>query len=265
MFELDNSFVSRRQFVRVTATGLIGSVWAPSLAGNPVSNNKFKAIAFDAFAIFDARSVFRSVQNIFPDKANELFNLWRAKQFEYCWLRTVGIKYVNFWKILEDSLIWSSGKLNIELTVENKKLLMNEYLTLEVWPDVIPALKELKAQGIKLGFLSNMTFEMLESCAKHNGLGEYFQYTISTDKVQAFKPSPTAYHLGIEVMNLEKNEILFVAFAGWDSAGAKWFGYPTYWVNRSQMINEELGVFVDGTGNNLGELINFLAIKSAAK
>lgn len=166
----------------------------------------------------------------------------KAKQFEYCWLRTAGEQYKDFWKVTEDALVYATKKTGVELSTENREQLMNAHLNLDVWPDVIPALKLLKEQGIVLSFLSNMTSEMLTSCVKNSKTGEYFTHIISTDKVESYKPSPVAYQLGIDTLKIKKEEVLFAAFASWDTTGAKWFGYPTFWVNRSGTPNEELGV-----------------------
>lgn len=48
----------------------------------------------------------------------------------------------------------------------------------------------------------------------------------------SYKPDPRAYRLGLDALQLTRNEIVFAAFGGWDAAGATTFGYPTVWVNR---------------------------------
>ena len=63
---------------------------------------------------------------------------------------------------------------------------------------------------------------------------------LTTDRVRVFKPDPHAYQMGLDAFGLKKEEIAFAAFAGWDVAGAKWFGYPTFWVNRANAPAEEL-------------------------
>jgi 2-haloacid dehalogenase len=90
-----------------------------------------------------------------------------------------------------------------------------------------------------------------------------FHHVISTDPIRSFKPDRRAYQLGVDVLGLGKEAILFVAFAGWDVAGSKWFGYPTYWNNRQNATREQLGVTPDGTGESLNELARFLGEPSA--
>jgi 2-haloacid dehalogenase len=87
-----------------------------------------------------------------------------------------------------------------------------------------------------------------------------FEDVVSTDRSRTYKPDPRAYRLGVDALRATREEILFVAFAGWDAAGAKMFGYPTFWVNRQRFPAEELGVLPDGSGETLSDLVDFLGI-----
>ena len=127
----------------------------------------------------------------------------------------------------------------------------------EAWPDVASALQRLREAGIRLGFLSNMTEQMLAANIAHNGIGDLFECVISTDRAQAFKPAPQAYQLGVDAFGLPKENIAFAAFAGWDAAGAKWFGYPTVWVNRLDATAERLGAAPDKMTQDMGGLVAF--------
>ncbi|HEX5655502.1 MAG TPA: haloacid dehalogenase type II [Chitinophagaceae bacterium] len=220
--------------------------------------NRIKAIAFDAFPIFDPRPVYSLAENMFPEKGRELSNIWRAKQFEYCWLRASSKQYRDFWGVTEDSLVFASKKIGLDLSPGNRKMLMDQYLQLNIWDDVLPALKTLKKKGIRLSFLSNMTAGMIESCMNHSKIGEYFEHVISTDRVRSYKPDPRAYQSGLDILKLKKEEILFVAFAGWDASGSKWFGYPTFWVNRLASPVEELHAKPDGIGKGMSDLLDFI-------
>lgn len=138
---------------------------------------------------------------------------------------------------------------------------MSPYARLTAWPDAKETIRKLKADGYKVVFLSNMTEEMLRSGLKEAGLEEAFDGVYSTGARKTFKPSPHAYQIAVDELGLHREEILFVAFAGWDAAGAKWFGYPTFWVNRAGASQEELDTAPDGTGRDLKALLEFLAGK----
>jgi len=256
----ENQFsAGRRNFIATTAAALA----ATSLASTPVNlffnhSSRIKAIAFDAFPVFDPRPVFSHVESMFPEQGKEISNGWRTKQFEYCWLRAAGKKYKDFWKVTEDALAYAAKKTGVDLSIQSKNDLMNQYLNLNIWEDVLPVLDELKKKEIRLSFLSNMTDKMLISCLRNSKVEKYFDYVISTDRVQSYKPDPNSYQLGIDALKLKKEEILFVAFAGWDAAGAKWFGYPTFWINRLNYPSEELNAIPDGIGSNMTDLMEFI-------
>ena len=87
-----------------------------------------------------------------------------------------------------------------------------------------------------------------------------FKHVLSTDRVQTYKPDPHAYQMALDAFQLKREEILFVANAGWDAAGAKWFGYPTFWVNRLHLPAGQLDVTPDAMGVDLDDLVKFLHV-----
>jgi 2-haloacid dehalogenase len=109
---------------------------------------------------------------------------------------------------------------------------MEAYLKLRCLPEVPTAPRSLKKAGIGLAFLPNMTAKMLEAGIRNSELDGVFDHALSTDRVRAYKPDPGAYQMGLDAFGLKPHQILFAAFAGWDAAGAKSFGYPTFGVNR---------------------------------
>jgi 2-haloacid dehalogenase len=218
---------NRREFVTLAAGAMaVGRPSRQAFADN-IRPIKFKAIAFDGFPIIDPRPVFSTLQEMFPDHGKELGNLWRARQFEYTWLRTLGGRYVDFWQVTEESLVFAARALGIALSAGQRDRLMQSWLALKAWEDVGPAVRRLKEAGIRMAFLSNLTEAMLEAAVKNSALEGFFEPHLSTDKVKAFKPDPRAYQMGLDAFKLAKEEIAFAAFAGWDATGAKWFGYPT--------------------------------------
>lgn len=219
---------------------------------------EIKAIAFDAFPIFDPRAAFKTVKEQFPEHGDELRKAWFSKIFGYTWLRTSGNRYKDFWHVMEDALRFTATSMNLDLTPEKQDIIMGSFLQLPVWPDVKPALEQLREQNIRLAFLSNMTEEMLRSNMRHNGIEDYFEFVLSTDQAQAFKPAPQSYQLGMDAFGLKKEEIAFAAFAGWDAAGASWFGYPTAWVNRLGFPIEHLDATPSIIGGDLSVLLEFI-------
>jgi 2-haloacid dehalogenase len=248
----------RRKFMTLAAAAAVAG--RPSDQALAENNAKagIKAIAFDGFPVIDPRPVYAGLRELFPAEGAELGNAWRTRQFEYTWLRTLGHRYVDFWQVTEESLVVAAKARGIDLTGEQRDRLMHSWLALKAWPDVAPALRQLKDAGIRMAFLSNLTDRMLDAVVKNSGLEGLFEPHLSTDKVKAFKPDPRAYQMGLDAFRLKKEEIAFAAFAGWDAAGAKWFGYPTFWVNRLNTPVEGLDATPDGVGSALGDLVKFV-------
>jgi 2-haloacid dehalogenase len=245
----------RREFLgRIIVSGLA----LQSFANAAGSRGKIKAIAFDAFPILDPRPVFALAEELYPGKGAELSNVWRTRQFEYAWLRTLSRNYAGFWQVTGDALVFATKALKVELTPERRDRLMEAYLKLRCWPDVPAALAALRNAGVRLAFLSNMTGKMLEAGIRNSQLEMVFDHVLSTDRVKAYKPDPRAYQMGLDAFGLKADQVLFAAFAGWDAAGAKAFGYPTFWVNRQNQPTEELGVALDGQGGTLNDLVTFI-------
>jgi 2-haloacid dehalogenase len=254
--------LERRSFLTAAAAAL---ATYPALGGSAISAraavnwSQIRAVAFDAFAIFDARPIFRACEQAFPGHGAELANLWRTRQFEYQWLSVLGGHYQDFWQATRGALVFAARSLQLELSAAQADSLMSGYLSLPAWPDVAAALSPLRHTGRRLALLSNVTPGILESGIAHAALTGLFDQIISTDAIHSFKPAPAAYQLGVERLKLPKEQILFVAFAGWDAAGAKWFGYPTFWNNRQDAPIEELNSTPDAIGESLLDLAQLLS------
>ena len=250
--------LNRRQLIKLIAAGATTSLLSNSVLGQAAAKPNIKAIAFDGFPIFDPRPIFGLTKKLFPEQGNSLAKLWFTKIFGYTWLRTTGDHYKGFYAVIEDALIFSAESLKLDLPPKKQKQLMGIWLNLKVWPDVKPALQQFKKNNIRLGFLSNLSEEMLRANAKNSDIENTFEFYLSTDRVQAYKPSPQAYQMGIEAFGLAKENIAFAAFAGWDAAGAKWFGYPTVWVNRLGSPAEKLDILPDSMGKSINQLVDFV-------
>jgi 2-haloacid dehalogenase len=249
--------ITRRDLVAGLAAGAFSGTAAPSL-GRARSSSRFKAVVFDGFPIIDPRPVVSLAEQLFPGKGADLSNGWRTRQFEYCWLRTLSGQYADFRQVTQEALVFAAKSLRLELSTHARDQLVHAYLTLSAWPDVLPALQSLKAAGIRMTFLSNLTAQMLDAAVRNSALNDFFEAPLTTDRVRAFKPDPRAYQMALTAFDCAREEIAFVASAGWDVAGAKWFGYPTFWVNRMELPTEELGVVADAQGRSMADLVPYV-------
>src|SRR4051794_24208448 len=227
-------------------------------AAAAASKPAIRAVALDALTVFDPGPISVIAEELFPGKGAELSNLWRTRQFEYTWLRTLAGAYADFLSVTDDALVFAARALKLDLTGEHRRRLMDGWFRLRPWPDAPAALKELKAAGVRLAFLSNFTIAMLAASVRTSGLPDVFEPHLSTDLVRAFKPDPRAYRMAVDRLKLHRDEIAFAAFAGWDAAGAKAFGFPTFWINRMNLPAEELGSAPDATGADLHDVVRFV-------
>jgi len=227
-------------------------------------------VIFDAYGtLFDVHSVIAAAEQLFPGHGDALSQLWRHKQIEYTQLRTLaarvdmpGQHYRPFWDITLDALRFAAKKLQLTLGRAAEKRLMDEYACLSAFPDAVPALRALRdampAPRLGLAILSNGDPRMLDIALKSAGMSALFDHVLSVDAVRAYKPSPAAYALGPAAFGVAGREIVFVSSNGWDVAGAAWFGFTTFWLNRQNAPLEELGVTPHGTGGGINDLLSFL-------
>jgi 2-haloacid dehalogenase len=197
-----------------------------------------RAFVFDAYGtLFDVHSIVEAARAITPDP-QALSQLWRQKQLEYTWLRSLMERYEDFWVVTGQALRYALRGLGITATEAQVDALMHAYLTLMPFPEVPAALRALA--GTPLAILSNGSPRMLEGAVRSSGLEGVFTHVLSVDAVGTYKPSPRVYELAPRALGVTPDEIVFVSSNGWDVAGAAAFGFRTCWCNRANAPVEEL-------------------------
>lgn len=226
--------------------------------GRPFAH--IKALAFDAYGtLFDVLSVTALCEELFPRQGTALARLWRAKQLQYSLLRTVMGRYKDFWQLTGDGLQYAASSLRLDLSSKKHRQLMDAYLTLAVFPDVIPGLEALKQLGLRLAILSNGAPDMLDAATKHAGIGHLLEATISADALGVFKPSPHVYKLAHTQLKVATSRLGFVSSNSWDIAGAASAGLTTFWMRRHlDEPAEELGFPATRVVTSLADLATLL-------
>jgi len=221
------------------------------------ASNAVTALVFDAYGtLFDVHSVMRTVDKRFPGHGPAVSQGWRTRQLEYTWLRSLMGRYEDFWVVTESALVAACNEMRLQLDASARTELMEAYLHLDLFPEVRRALESLA--GRKLAILSNGTPKMLQSVLDGAGLRGVFSRVISVDELKTYKPSPAVYQLAVTQMGLDKGSIGFVSSNYWDVAGAKSFGFRSYWINRSGAAPDELGATPDATLRSLTALADML-------
>jgi 2-haloacid dehalogenase len=211
-----------------------------------------RGYVFDAYGtLFDVHSVVEAGRALTDDPL-ALSTLWRQKQLEYTWLRSLMGRYEDFWAVTEAALRHAVKRLRLPAGEAQIAALMAAYERLACFPEVPAALTHLA--GRPRAILSNGAPRMLAAAVASSGLAGVFDHVISVDRVKIYKPAPAVYALGPETLGIVAGDLLFVSSNAWDVAGAKAFGYRVAWCNRLGAPEEELGLRADHVVTSLTEL-----------
>jgi 2-haloacid dehalogenase len=196
------------------------------------------AYVFDAYGtLFDVHAaVRRHAEAIGPD-GQLLSEIWRTKQLEYSWVRTLMGAYADFWQLTEQALDFAYARV----PSANKGLrgdLLDAYLKLDCYPEVPSVLKALKASGAKLAILSNGSPAMLEPIVRAAALDTLLDEVFSVDDIRRFKTDQSVYEMVTSAWRLYPDAVSFQSSNRWDVAGATRAGFRTVWINRSGMPDE---------------------------
>jgi 2-haloacid dehalogenase len=190
-----------------------------------------KAVVFDAYGtLYDIQSVAEVTEQAFPGYGEIITQVWRIKQLEYTWLRSLMGRYQDFSVITRDSLAYTLRVLGLKYERAAFERIMEKYLHLDLYPDSAAALAAIRDR--KLAILSNGSPDMLNALVANSGLDRVLDATISIDANRIFKPSPEAYALIESVLGVPPAEVLFVSSNPWDACGAKAFGLNVAWIER---------------------------------
>jgi 2-haloacid dehalogenase len=207
------------------------------------------AFVFDAYGtLYDVHSVAARCESCWPGKGAQLSQLWRTKQLEYTWQRSLMQRYVPFSTVTREALAYSCEALKLELSVAQMEALMSEYTRLTPYPDVDSTLRRLDG---KKAILSNGSPDILLPLVQNSGLK--LDAVISVDELKIFKPAPPVYALAVK--KLRTKSIGFVSSNCWDAIGAKSYGFTVYWVNRSNAPVDRLGFQPDRILESLDEIL----------
>lgn len=190
-----------------------------------------KAFVFDAYGtLYDIQSVAAVTEEAFPGHGDFITQVWRMKQLEYTWQRSMMQRYADFSVVTRESLVYSLKLLGLTYSDAVFERIMDKYIHLDLYPDAKAALAALK--GHKLAILSNGSSQMLNDLVKNTGLDQTLDATISIDSERIFKPAPQAYTLIEKRLGVKPSEVIFVSSNPFDVAGAKSFGLNVAWIER---------------------------------
>jgi 2-haloacid dehalogenase len=200
--------------------------------GRPAEFAQVKACVFDAYGtLFDVHSAVRRGGQVLGDKAGAISDLWRQKQLEYTWLRSLMGTHVDFWQITSDSLAFALSACDVQDAALHEKL-MALYLALDAYEEVDATLKTLKAASLATAILSNGSPGMIEAAVQSARLQDRLDTLLSIEDVGVYKPDPRVYQLAVDRLGVSRSEICFLSSNCWDAKGAAHFGFKVAWINR---------------------------------
>ncbi|MBM3354971.1 MAG: haloacid dehalogenase type II [Betaproteobacteria bacterium] len=209
------------------------------------------AFVFDAYGtLFDLHSVQQRCEDFWPGKSLQLSQLWRAKQLEYTWQRSLMRRYAPFSRVTRQALQYACEALGLALDESRSQALMEQYSRLALFPDVREALARLK--GHKLAILTNGSPDMIDPLVAHSGLS--FDAVLSVDPLKAYKPAPEVYQFAVHRLGVAPAQVGFVSSNCWDALGAKSFGFEVNWISRGGAPMDRLGLRPDRILKGLFEL-----------
>ena len=217
-----------------------------------------KACVFDAYGtLFDVHSAIGKHRHRLGDLADQVSALWRTKQLEYTWLRSLMGHHADFWQVTQDALDFAFDMHGIN-NPDLRKVLMEAYLKLDCYLEVPEALSIMKSRGFKLAILSNGTPAMLEAAVKNSGIDDLIEKNFSVEDVGIFKPDFRVYQIAVDGLKVRSEEIVFQSSNAWDASGASAFGFKVAWVNRFGQSKERLPGRPNVEIKNLAELPKLL-------
>jgi 2-haloacid dehalogenase len=213
-----------------------------------------KACVFDAYGtLFDFATAAQKCRDVLGDDIEKLTALWRDKQLQYTWLRAAQHRHADFWQVTGDALDYTLETLHIDKP-RLRDCLMKLYLTLDPFPDVPDALKQLKAAGLRTAILSNGSPMMLDAAVKAAKLEPMLDAVLSVEEIGVFKPDPRVYQLAVDRLGISALAIAFQSSNAWDAYAASAFGMKVVWCNRYGQRPERLPGAPDREIRSLAEL-----------
>ena len=205
-----------------------------------------KIIVFDAYGtLFDVNAAARNYAKVNDDSNflstwKKLSSLWREKQISYTWYYTsLGYK-TNFWKVTEDALDYALEYYQLNESIDLRKNLLEFYKELDLFPEVLEVLEQLKLGRFPMAILSNGTIEMLDRAVKNSKIHKYLDKILSAEDLGVFKPHHLVYSKVLDYLYCKSEDVIFVSSNGWDASAGSAFGFSTLWVNRSGLPEEKM-------------------------
>eukprot|EP00871_Galdieria_phlegrea_P002854 jgi/Galph1/356/GphlegSOOS_G5080.1 len=202
--------------------------------------SKLSCLVFDAYGtLFDVHSAANQLRELLGTNYSSISSVWRQKQLEYTWLRSLMGLYDDFDKVTMEALHYA---LKVHGTEDTTCIppLLEAYKRLSCYQDVSPCLEKLKGKGIHTAILTNGTEASVKELVEHANIQQLMDDIISVSAVRIYKPHPSVYDLVLRQVGVTKEQVGFVSSNCWDAIGASNFGFRVFWLNRYNVVPDSL-------------------------
>ena len=195
---------------------------------------------FDAYGtLFDLNGAVAAVSTTLGDRAADLLRVWRGKQLEYTWLRSMMGRHADFSQVTREALAYACAAIGSDVDGLEAALL-DAFFHLPAYPDAEPLLRAVRARDLRTAVLSNGTPAMLDAGLRSTGLAPLLDAVLSVEEVGIYKPSPAVYRHASAALAIAPEALAFVSANAWDIAGASSAGLRAIWINRTGAPPERL-------------------------
>lgn len=91
----------------------------------------------------------------------------------------------------------------------------------KLFPGAAELLHSLKERGVKLGIVSTKRSDTLEIILERHGVRRDLEFVIGSDRVKKYKPDPEGLNIALELLGVERGELLFCGDTVIDAGAAK--------------------------------------------
>lgn len=213
------------------------------------------AYIFDAYGtLFDVHAAVRKHADSLGPAGARMSQIWRQKQLEYSWVRSLMGSYADFWRLTEDALDYALEANDLGADSDLRRALLDAYWTLDAYPEVPKVLTRLRDSGARIGILSNGSPDMLSAAIDSGGLHDLIDDVFSVDAIKIYKAAPEVYQMVTTSWGMLAKDVSFQSSNRWDVAGAHKFGFQTVWINRTEQPDEYKNYQPDRVIPTLNEL-----------
>ncbi|CAM3906271.1 haloacid dehalogenase type II [Alkalicoccus chagannorensis] len=199
----------------------------------------YKAVFLDAYGtLFDVRSPEKALRRFVGEQAAEAGQLWRRKQLDYAFTKEMTGQWEPLSTCTRRALDYVMNVYGIGGGADVRETLFEEYMKLEPFDESKEVLEACGGKAARV-ILSNGSYDMLRPLTDRSILAACLDRVLSVEEIRRFKPAPETYQFGLDTMQLEPEEVLFVSSNTWDITGAAAAGLDTLWINRSQVPFEQ--------------------------